>query len=274
MIASILITLAKERSSRDVAQGQSKEFVSQVPGAVIWWLDDDVELTRQMRERLLASGWQLRTFHRPEPLIGALRTSHPDLLLLDQRLPAQLGTELLHQLREQGHLFPVLMLSGMGTAEDRILGLEKGAQDYLVKPFHGRELLLRCEQLLRSDQRRAITPIPQEQRITLGEVIFRPHEGSLQSPGHPDVILSRGERILLLALCRAPGRVLSREHLARASGSLAPASHSRSIDMRLSRLRRLLKQVSAGSLRIETVRTHGYALHTDATAPASEESSA
>ena len=257
-----------------MAQGQSKGFISQVPGAVIWWLDDDVELTRQMRARVLASGWQLRTFQSQEPFLVALRSGQPDLLLLDQRLPAQLGTELLRQLRAQGHVFPVLMLSGMGSAEDRILGLEQGAQDYLVKPFHGRELLLRCEQLLRSDQRRAITAIPQEQRIPLGEVIFRPHEGSLQSPGHPDVILSRGERVLLLALCRAPGRVLSREQLARASGSLAPVSQSRSIDMRLSRLRRLLKLVSAGSLRIETVRTHGYALRTDASAAASEESPA
>jgi DNA-binding response OmpR family regulator len=257
-----------------VAQGQNKPFSSQVPGAIIWWLDDDVELSRQMRPRLLASGWELKSFPHPEPFIAALGTSHPDLLVLDQRLPAQLGTDLLRNLRVQGHVFPVLMLSGMGSPEDRILGLEQGAQDYLVKPFHARELLLRCEQLLRSDQRIAIAPVPQEQRIPLGDVTFRPHEGCLQKTGHPAVILSRGDRKLLLALCRAPGRVLTREQLARASGSLAPVGHSRSIDVRLSRLRRLLTQASAGSLRIETVRTHGYALRTEATPLSTEEPSA
>jgi DNA-binding response OmpR family regulator len=257
-----------------VAQGQDKPFSSEVPGSIIWWLDDDLELSRQMRPRLLASGWQLKTFHRPEPFVTALRASHPDLLVLDRRLPAQSGTDLLRHLRAQGHVFPVLMLSGMGSAEDRIFGLEQGAQDYLVKPFHARELLLRCEQLLRSEQRIAIAPVPQEQLIQLGDVTFRPHEGCLQKTGDPAVILSRGERMLLLALCRAPGRVLTREQLARASGSLAPIGHSRSIDVRLSRLRRLLHQASAGSLRIETVRAHGYALRTEATSLSTEEPSA
>jgi DNA-binding response OmpR family regulator len=124
--------------------------------------------------------------------------------------------------------------------------------------------LLRCEQLLRISQRLAVSPSQQEQQIVLGDVAFRPHEGSLRKAGAPSVTLSRGERILLLALCRAPGRVLTREQLALASGSLTPVSSSRSIDMRLSRLRRLLEQASGGSLQIETVRAHGYALRIEA----------
>lgn len=215
-----------------------------------------------MHPRLQSIGWQLTGFDRPDQLLAALESAHPDLLLLDQRLPQQLGTDLLHHLRSRGHAFPVLMLSGLGSAEDRILGLEQGAQDYLAKPFHPRELVLRCEQLLRSEQRATITPRLHEQQLQLGALTFLPHQGALLRPGAPPLSLSRGESSLLLALYRAPGRTLSRQQLARASGSLAPLSErrSRSIDMRLCRLRRLLKQASAGTLQIETLRGHGYAL--------------
>ncbi len=253
-----------EHSRWVVAAGQDKTFNSAYPGSVLWWLDDDIDLCRQMVPRLRSSGWQVRTFHRPEPMLAALQDGRPDLLVLDQRLPDHLGTDLLHDLRQAGQSFPVLMLSAMGAAADRIHGLEQGAQDYLVKPFHAREMLLRCEQLLRISQHLAVSPSQQEQQIVLGEVAFRPHEGSLRKAGAPCVTLSRGERILLLALCRAPGRVLTREQLALASGSLTPVSSSRSIDMRLSRLRRLLEQASGGSLQIETVRAHGYALRIEA----------
>jgi DNA-binding response OmpR family regulator len=256
-----------------VAAWQLQDFTSQCSGSRIWWLDDDIELCRQMHLRLQACGWQLTTFNRPDQLLAALQSAHPDLLLLDQRLPQQLGTDLLLALRSQGHAFPVLMISGLGTAEDRILGLELGAQDYLVKPFHPRELLLRCEQLLRNEQRTTITPRPHEQQLPLGDLTFLPHQGVLLRPDGPALNLSRGEASLLLALYRAPGRTLSRQQLARASGSLAPRSErrSRSIDMRLSRLRRLLGEASAGRLQIETLRGHGYALRIEPAATATPE---
>lgn len=243
-----------------MAGEHSNEFVSRFASAKLWWLDDDLELCRLVRPRLLACGWHLRVFHMAAQLQLAVQTSRPDLLLLDQRLKDVVGTDLLHDLRQQGETFPVLILSGLSSAEDRILGLERGAQDYLVKPFHLRELQLRCEQLLLRDRRAMLAPTPSETRITLGSITFCPHQGCLQKAGAADVVLTRGERILLLALCRAPGRILSREDLAVASGSLTSPSSSRSIDMRLSRLRRLLEQASGGSLRIEAVRTRGYAL--------------
>ena len=245
-----------------MTDGQGKDFVSHFPGALVWWLEDDIELCRLIRPRLLAAGWKLTAFQQPEAMLETLEQGGgPDLLILDQRLPQHEGTELLRNLRKQGHVFPVLMLSGRGTAADRILGLEQGAQDYLAKPFHARELLLRCEQLLRSHQCMTVSPSAKELEIHLGDVVFHPHEGILERPGTTEITLTRGERILMLALCRAPGRVLTRQQLAQASGSPVPVGTSRSIDMRLSRLRRLVEVVSDGSLSIETVRTHGYALH-------------
>jgi two-component system phosphate regulon response regulator OmpR len=247
-----------------VAAAEPDAFISRHPGAEVWWLDDDIDLCRLVLPRLRASGWQVRTFQASELLQAALQQSRPDLLLLDRRLKEDVGTELLRQLRQQGEVFPVLILSGMGTPSDRILGLEEGAQDYMVKPFHPRELQLRCERLLQSDRRAPVAPLPGETEIVLGDVMFCPHQGSLQISGKPSVMLTRGEKVLLLALCRAPGRVLSRENLALASGSLAAPSSSRSIDVRLSRLRRLLMEVSGGALRIEAIRTQGYALQISA----------
>jgi len=244
-----------------VAESPGRDFVSHCSGALVWWLEDDIELCRLMQPRLCAPGWQLRIFHRPETMLAALeKGEHPDLLLLDRRLPRHEGTDVLCDLRLQGRHFPVLMLSALDSPADRIYGLEQGAQDYLAKPFHARELLLRCEQLLVSDRRTTISPSSEEETIRLGDVLFHPHEGLLERPGAANVTLTRGERILLLALCRAPGRVLTREQLAHSSGSLIPVGSSRSIDMRLSRLRRLLGVVSQGDLRIETIRAHGYAL--------------
>lgn len=254
-------TLAEQSGDQGVADGQTRDFVSRYPGSVLWWLEDDLELCRLLYPRLRSPGWELQIFHRAEPLLAALQAGgRPDLLLLDRRLPKCEGLELLRELRGQDQTFPVLLLSALASPADRILGLEAGAQDYLTKPFHARELLLRCEHLLRSDRRAAICPSAREQLIRLGSVSFQPHEGILEHPATGRVTLSRGERALLLALCRAPNRVLTREQIAQACGSLVPVHSSRSIDMRLSRLRRLLQLISDGNLQIETVRAQGYAL--------------
>lgn len=251
-----------------MAEGEHQDFISRHTGAEVWWLDDDLELCRLVAPKLAASGWQVKTFQTAELVQLAIQQGRPDLLLLDQRLRDSMGADLLQSLRQQGEVFPVLMLSAMGTPQDRILGLERGAQDYMVKPFHPRELQLRCEKLLESGRRALAAPLPGETEIPLGDVTFCPHEGTLKVRGRDSVILTRGERTLLLALCRAPGRVLSREELALATGSLAIPGSSRSIDVRLSRLRRLLLQISGGALLITTIRTQGYALQIAAEATA------
>ena len=243
-----------------MAAGRHQEFISRHPGAVVWWLDDDLELCRLVEPRLESSGWQVKTFQTAELVQNTIQKRRPDLLLLDQRLKESMGTDLLQDLRQQGEVFPILMLSAMGTPQDRILGLERGAQDYMMKPFHPRELQLRCERLLESGKHVLAAPVPGETEIKLGDVSFCPHEGTLNVQGRQSVVLTRGERTLLLALCRAPGRVVSRQELALATGSLVIPVSSRSIDVRLSRLRRLLMQISDGALVITTIRTQGYAL--------------
>jgi len=210
--------------------------------------------------RLRACGWRLALFHTPAALLGALERDAPDLLLLDRMLPGLEGTTLLARLREQGQRFPVLMLSGLGSADQRIEGLALGANDYLPKPFRPQELLLRIERLLQAVPPALLLPSAQPDPISLGPVELDPAQGCLRDASGTAVPLSRGDSALLLALGQVPGAVLSREQLARATGSLVDVGTSRSLDVRLSRLRRQLLQLSGGGVWIEAVRGQGYRL--------------
>jgi len=114
----------------------------------IWILDDDEALCSLLMSRFEALGWSSTSFHRPRSFELALATGAPSLLLLDEMLPERRGVDLLSGLRLQGHRFPVVMLSALQSPEDRIAGLEAGADDYMGKPFSFRELQLRIERLL------------------------------------------------------------------------------------------------------------------------------
>jgi DNA-binding response OmpR family regulator len=183
--------------------------------------------------------------------------------VLDRLLPGQSGTHLLERLRQQGHRFPVLMLSALGAADERIEGLETGADDYMAKPFLWRELQLRLERLL--DYRRDLTPQrPPEQRFLINTVVFDPARQELEGPTGVINSLSRGDASLLSFLCLSPGIAFEREQLCQATGSLVDATKSRSIDVRISKLRKLLNSCKRGSGRmIEAVRGRGYRLNAE-----------
>lgn len=129
------------------------ELTSARCGAQIWWLEDDRHLCRLVEARLRACGWRLTLFHKSQDLLDALHQDQPDLLILDRLLPGINGIALLQSLRQKRHAFPVLMLSAMGSADERIEGLALGANDYLTKPFRCRELIWRLERLLQGGRR-------------------------------------------------------------------------------------------------------------------------
>jgi DNA-binding response OmpR family regulator len=233
--------------------------------ARVWVVDDDQELITLLEERCLSCGWQTRSFGDGDALDAALEHDRPHVLVLDRLLPGQSGTHLLERLRSQGHHFPVLMLSALGSADQRIEGLETGADDYLAKPFRWRELQLRLERLL--DSRRELTPQrPPQQRFRLNAVLFDP--GRLELVGPTGIVggLSRGDASLLSLFCLSPGIAFEREQLCQATGSLVDTSNSRSIDVRISKLRKLLNGCQRGSGRmIEAVRGRGYRLNASVT---------
>lgn len=240
----------------------------------IWILDDDSEFCRLVEEVLVDCGWQVCCFNEPGSLEDALESGSPDLLVLDQMLPQKPGTQVLANLRQAGHRFPVLMLSALGDPTDRVQGLEVGADDYLAKPFLPRELQLRLVNLLRAAEG-GRADLRQQHAYRIGELLFHPADQLVSAADGRSERLSRGETALLLAFCQAPSLVLSREQLAQACGTLVEPGQSRTLDVRISKLRRLLERLSssgdaAGSgapAPIEAVRGRGYRLGITAVEP-------
>jgi DNA-binding response OmpR family regulator len=232
----------------------------------IWILDDDAAMCSLLRRQCEKIGWESNAFHHPRELPEALEKEQPDVLVLDQLLPEKHGLDILSALRSSGRTFPIVILSALGAPSDRIAGLEAGADDYLSKPFHFRELQLRIERLAR----------PAAAESGLGPSLLLP-EGTFQvgslrfeAGGKQPLIsspvgshrLSRGECALLHAFCRHPGVTLSRAQLLQATGSLVMAGQTRTIDVRVSRLRRVLREL-AGSDLIVPERGMGYKLVAD-----------
>ncbi|MCS5690785.1 response regulator transcription factor [Cyanobium sp. FGCU-6] len=227
---------------------------------LLWILEDDDRLCDLLVASCAELGWKLAAFPTPRRLEQALDTSTPDLLLLDQMLPGKPGTDVLTWLRRHGYGFPVLMLSALGAPSDRIAGLEAGADDYMAKPFLFRELQLRVEALLRRNVACPDLATTSSTGYQIGAVRFDPARRRLVGRTGIPVPISRGDTALLLALCRRPGEPVSREVLARSSGSLVDPGRSRTIDMRLSRLRRQLVALGDGEEMVQALRGQGYRL--------------
>jgi two-component system phosphate regulon response regulator OmpR len=239
---------------------------------LLWILEDDERLCDLLAGFCAELDWKLAAFTTPRRFEQALESGAPDVLLLDQMLPGKSGTDVLAGLRNQGHGFPVLMLSALGAPSDRIAGFEAGADDYMAKPFLFRELQLRVQALLRrSDAPAALTTPVTGAAYQLGAVRFDPVRRQLVGPTGSPVPISRGDTALLLALCRRPGEPVSREVLARSSGSLVDPGRSRTIDMRLSRLRRQLLALGDGQELVQSLRGQGYRLQVPVVPVPSEE---
>ena len=231
------------------------------PGARIWLLDPDSDDQLVLERSFEASGWQTLRLQNTLDFEGLLQDLTPDLLVLEQQLAEGSGVELLLRLRAEGHRFPVVILSARASVEERIQGLEAGANDYVAKPCAPRELMLRLERLLQyTTVMGVVLPDQLNESYRIGDVRFDPATVKL-SLGPQSAGLSRGDSALLVQFCRAPGLILSREQLARGSGSIVDLAKSRSLDMRISKLRGLLNALSPGlGATLQVVRGRGYRL--------------
>ncbi|MFN9643944.1 MAG: response regulator [Cyanobacteriota bacterium] len=229
----------------------------------IWILDDDEAMCSLLKRQAQKLNWTLAAIHHPRDLSRALERDQPDLLLLDQLLPDKHGLDVLASLRRDGQAFPILILSALGAPSDRVSGLEAGADDYLSKPFDFRELQLRVERLLRhpyAEPPSPRTPSLPSGSFQLASLRFEAdNQPALITPAGDTHRLSRGESALLHAFCRAQGSVLSRAQLLQATGSLVNPGQTRTIDVRISRLRRTLRDLAGREL-IQPERGLGYRL--------------
>ena len=218
-----------------------------------------VEDERDIRDLVLfhleREGFQVSSASSGEEALRQVRHASPDLVLLDLMLPAMGGLEVCRKLRQDPATvaLPIVMLTAKGDEVDRVLGLELGADDYVVKPFSPKELLARVRAVLRRAK-----PAPGAAAIAMGALAIDPGTRTVTVQGAP-LTLTHKEFELLSALADAQGRVLSREFLLdRVWGySRAGEIESRTVDVHVRRLR--VKLGSEGR-RILTVKSVGYRL--------------
>jgi two-component system response regulator CpxR len=220
-------------------------------------VDDDAELCHLLSQYLTPEGYEVETVHSGVEGIDRALSGEHAIVILDVMLPDLQGFDVLRRVREQSRA-PVLMLTARGDEQDRILGLELGADDYLPKPFNPRELSARIEAILRRtrpDPSAGERPPLEDLRIddvTLDKGARVVHRG-----GTP-IDLTTVEFGLLEQFLRSAGRVISREELVRTVLNRAFSPFDRSIDTHVSNLRRKLGLASGGRERIKGVRGVGY----------------
>lgn len=178
-----------------------------------------------------------------------------DALVVDVMMPDKMGTEFVQELRGQGQEIPVLLLTALGEAEDRISGLVSGADDYLTKPFEPIELVLRLKAILRRTQKSQT----KSTIYKIGMWYFDIKHDELKSE-HDLLNLTSMEASLLRALAESLGEVVSRDDLARRSGL---STGGRTIDVQVTRLRKKIEENSKTPRFLQTVRGKGYLLRAE-----------
>ena len=214
-------------------------------------VDDDRRLRALLRKYLADNGYLVTTAKDAGDARAQLTSLAFDLLVLDVMMPGESGLELTESLRRTSTV-PILLLTAMGEADDRIAGLEHGADDYLAKPFEPRELLLRIGNILR----RAGPPAETVKEVSFGEFTFDLDHEALRRKGEP-VRLTSGEAGLLKIFARNPGVTLTRERLSR---DIGVGGNVRTVDVQIARLRRKIEPDPAAPRYLQTVWGAGYIL--------------
>ncbi|NYZ14339.1 response regulator [Azospirillum sp. RWY-5-1] len=225
------------------------------PGPNILIVDDDADIRRLVGDLLRREGFRVEAVESGEELDRALGRMRPDLVVLDLMLPGEDGLSICRRLRAVDSL-PILMLSAKNDEIDRVVGLELGADDYLVKPFGPRELLARIRAILRrSGAAPAAVPL---RRFAFDRFIIDLDARQLTDGEGQSLALTSGEFDLLACLVQRPRRVLSRDQILDFTRGRGADPFDRTVDMLVSRLRRKLETASPGSVLISTVRSGGY----------------
>lgn len=215
-------------------------------------VDDDDRIRTLLKRFLSENGYRTSAAADGGAARDLLTAVDFDLLIVDVMMPGLSGFELTERVRAASDV-PILLLTARGLAEDRIEGLERGADDYLSKPFEPRELLLRVASLLRRSRTAGAG-----QPLTFGACAFSPGRGELRR--HDKVVkLTTGELALLRALAQKPGQPISRSTLAEQTS----AALERSVDVQVTRLRKKIEDDPRTPIYLQTVRGVGYVLMPD-----------
>ena len=223
-------------------------------GSRILVVEDETDLAELVAINLRGAGHDVTVAHDGKTALAEIQRSRPDLLVLDVMLPDISGIEVCRRLRRSAQTvrLPVIMLTARTDEVDRVVGFEVGADDYVLKPFSPRELVLRVEAILR----RAIpaAELVGPQVIALGNLVIDVPAHRVEVEGD-EIPLTALEFRLLLDLASRAGRVQSRDALLERVWGYSPKAETRTVDTHVKRLR---EKLGAGAAHIETVRGVGY----------------
>ena len=221
-------------------------------------VDDDQRIRTMLGRYLADNGLRVSQAADGRQMFSVLQDNRVDVVVLDVMMPGEDGLSLCRRLRGQSQL-PIILLSAMNGETDRIVGLEIGADDYVVKPFNPRELLARVRAVTR---RLNATSVNAERTVGgiygFGGWTLHPGRRTLTSPGGALTDLTSGEFDLLLAFLEHPQRALTRDQLLDLAHGRNSQAFDRSIDVQISRLRRKIEADPQDPVFIKTIRNEGY----------------
>ena len=229
-------------------------------------VDDDAKIRQMLTRYLTGEGFQVSAAANGAAMRECLARVKVDLVLLDLVLPGEDGLQLAREIRSQPNdpSVGIIMLTGRSDMVDMVVGLEVGADDYIAKPFHLREVLARIRSVLRRTQPAAPAEPGPNSQLGVGEVIR--FEGwwldlgrrELKAPDGSEIALTTGEFDLLTAFATHPGRVLNRDQLMDLTRGRQWEAIDRSIDAQVARLRRKIEPDPKHPTLVKSVRGVGY----------------
>ena len=216
-------------------------------------IEDDIDLSETMKFQLEKEGFQAEQCYNGEEGLYLLMEREHDLAILDRMIPGMDGVTVLKKARQAGVSTPVIFLTALGELTDRVMGLDCGADDYMVKPFAYPELFARIRCLLRRPGR-----WNEENHLKIGDISFDPETNSLKC-GEKECTLSKREGRLLEVFVRNPGQILTRAVLLNKVWGLESDVEEGNLDNYIHFLRRRLRSVESQT-GLKTVRGVGYTL--------------
>ena len=224
----------------------------------VFLLEDDDDVARLAARALESFGMRVERFARGREFLARFAEAPPALAIVDLGLPDVDGLEVVKAVRRRGGT-GIVVVTGRSDTADRVLGLELGADDYVVKPFEPRELVARARSVLRRLGAPEPAPAATPEVARFAGFVFSAATNTLTTPAGEARSLSVAEAALLMLFLRSPNRILSRDQIMDALGIAAQRTpFDRSVDVRVSRLRRKLDDTAAEPMLIRTVYGAGY----------------
>ncbi len=214
-------------------------------------VDDELKIARLVRDYLTEAGFEVVLASNGPAAVATARSEKPDLVVLDLGLPGMDGHDVTRSIRRQSEV-PIVMLTARSDETDRVIGLELGADDYVVKPFSPKELVARIKAVLRRSAGAVRSEVVRIHDLEINVGNYTVHKGNTRL----DFTVSEFE--LLRTLAGQPGRVFTRAQLLEAIRGVAFESYERAIDAHIKNIRKKLNSVDPDADYIETVYGVGY----------------